>query len=49
MTINEIIRNLEAYNNWRRDNDDIYDMPNPRDIGITIDNAISELNKIKLK
>ena len=46
MNIKEIIKNLEHYNNWRRDNDDKYTMPEPNQIGIAIDSAISELNKL---
>ena len=46
MDIKDIIKNLEHYNNWRRDNDDIYTMPEPKQIGLTIDAAISELNKL---
>lgn len=46
MDIKEIIKNLEHYNNWRRDNDDKYTMPEPKQIGIAIDFAISELNKL---
>lgn len=45
MDIKEIIRNLEHYNNWRRDDDNKYTMPDPKQIGITIDAAISELKK----
>lgn len=46
MDIKEIIKNLEHYNNWRRDNDNEYTMPEPKQIGITIDAAISELKKL---
>ena len=46
MDIKDIIENLEHYNNWRRDNDDTYTMPEPKQIGLTIDAAISELNKL---
>lgn len=46
MDIKEIIKNLEHYNNWRRDNDNEYTMPEPKQIGITIDATISELNKL---
>lgn len=46
MDIKEIIKNLEHYNNWRRDNDNEYTMPEPKQIGLTIDAAISELNKL---
>ena len=46
MELKEIIKNLRHYNNWRRDNDSKYIMPEPKQVGLTIDAAISKLNKL---
>jgi len=46
MELKEIIKNLEHYNNWRRDNDNEYTMPEPKLLGLTIDAAISKLNEL---
>jgi len=46
MELKEIIKNLEHYNNWRRDNDNKYTMPDTKLLGITIDEAISKLNEL---
>jgi hypothetical protein len=47
MEIEEIIKRLEYYNEWRRGADT--KMPRPKDIGKTIDAAIAELKKINKK
>jgi hypothetical protein len=46
MELKEIIKNLEHYNNWRRDNDNKYTMPDTKLLGITIDEAIIKLNEL---
>jgi hypothetical protein len=48
MEITEIIENLKLLNNWRRDNENKYIMPEPKQIGLTIDCAIKELSKLDL-
>jgi hypothetical protein len=47
MKIDEIIKRLEYYNEWRRGADT--EMPRPKEIGKTIDAAIKEVKKINKK
>ena len=51
MEIDEAIQILKKYNQWRRDNDGIIDMPRPEIIGIAIDTIIEwcekEIEKLK--
>ena len=46
MTIEEARDLLVHFNKWRRDDHipNKYDMPNPKDIGVAIDVAVSVLN-----
>jgi len=46
LELKKIINKLEQYNNWRKDNDNKYTMPEPEQVGVTIDAAIIELNKL---
>jgi len=45
MTKDEAKQILRNYNSWRRDNEGIEEQPNPKDIGIAIDIAISVLSQ----
>lgn len=48
MTIEEARDLLKRYNTWRRDNNvpNSYEMPDPKEIGIAIDVAISALDDL---
>lgn len=48
MTREEAKAILERYNTWRRDDHipNAYEMPNPKDIGVAIDVAISSLDAL---
>ena len=41
MNIKEAVELLKKYNLWRRDNNQVHEMPNPTQIGIAID-AVTE-------
>ena len=43
MTPNQAAKQLEAYNLWRRDNEGIHPMPDPKESGKAIDKAIEIL------
>lgn len=45
MTKEQVIKTLQAYNEWRRDNDGIYEMPHPKELGIAVDTAIELLSE----
>ena len=45
MTIEEVIKSLIEFNQWRRDNTGKLNQPNPTHIGKTIDEAIKLLKK----
>ena len=47
MEINEAVSILKQANLWRRDNDGIYDMPNPKELGIAIDVVVEYLSTDK--
>ncbi len=51
MKIHVIATHLEYYNKWRRDNSEdplsSLEQPNPKQLGITIDNAVKVLKKLK--
>lgn len=51
MEIHVIATRLEYYNKWRRDDSEDpisrLDMPNPRQLGITVDNAVKVLETLK--
>jgi len=44
MKLNEAIKILKEYNEWRRGSE-IIEMPNPKKIGIAIDVVIKKLEK----
>ena len=41
MTLQQAIEILDAYNKWRRDNEGIYTMPDPKVIGEALDAVIA--------
>lgn len=49
MTLDEAIKILEQHNNWRRDNDGIYEMADPKELGKAIDLVVCEFKNKHLK
>ena len=47
MEINEAVKILRHTNLWRRDNDGIYEPPNPKELGIAIDVVVEYLSTDK--
>ena len=45
MKLKKAIEILELHNKWRRDNEGIYKMANPKELGIAIDTVVSDFNK----
>lgn len=48
MKIQKAIEILELHNLWRRDNDNKYEMANPKELGIAIDTVLSEVKKTNI-
>ena len=49
MNRDKAIEILEIHNKWRRDNDGIYEMSNPKELGEAIDTAVSDFKNVHLQ
>ena len=48
MTPSEVAATLRQFNGWRRDFDDKFEQPDPREIGEAIDAAVEMIERMKV-